>query len=162
MPTDQPNILVAEVPRVIPVVQEAWADHFRLTICSTMPQAERLLATRFDVIVCGTHFAESKMFELLRLAKTSIESQQTPFLCVRVLEGELDDPAFQRISMAAKALGAAGFIDLNRWRREDGFDAARIKLRNLVSSLAQANRSYCSLQHEHAELARQFSDQSER
>jgi hypothetical protein len=53
-----------------------------------------------------------------------------------VLDGELDSTAFQGISIAACALGAAGFVDLNRWRREYGFDQAREKLRNLVSSLA--------------------------
>jgi hypothetical protein len=103
-----------------------------------MPEAERLLAMQFDVIVCGTHFAESKMFDLLRYAKTSTESRQTPFLCVRVLEGELDDTAFLGIRMAAEAMGAAGFVDLNRWRREEGFDAARNRLRHLVWSLANA------------------------
>jgi CheY-like chemotaxis protein len=105
-----------------------------------MPEADRLLAQRFDVIVCGTHFAESKMFELLRHAKASQASHATPILCIRVLDGELDSTAFDGISLAATALGAAGFVDLNRWRREYGFDAAREKLRELVSSLAEPRR----------------------
>jgi hypothetical protein len=130
------NILVAEVPGVIPLVQEAWQDHFSLTFCTSMAEAESLLDRQFDVIVCGTHFAESKMFDLLRLAKTKSEAKAVPFLCIRVLDGELDTTAFQGISIAARALGAAGFVDLNRWRRENGFDQAREKLRKLVSSLA--------------------------
>lgn len=130
------NVLVAEVCGVIPLVQEAWQDHFSLTFCTSMAEAESALDKRFDVIVCGTHFAESKMFDLLRLAKSKPESQAVPFLCVRVLDGELDSTAFQGISIAACALGAAGFVDLNRWRREVGFDQAREKLRQLVLSLA--------------------------
>jgi hypothetical protein len=130
------NVLIAEVPGVIPVVQKAWQDHFLLTFCTSMVEAESLLERPFDVIVCGTHFAESKMFDLLRLAKSHFEARKVPFLCVRVLDGELDSTAFQGISIAACALGAAGFVDLNRWRREYGFDQAREKLRNLVSSLA--------------------------
>jgi len=130
------NVLVAEVPAVIPVVQEAWQDHFSLTFCTSMVEAESLLDREFDVIVCGTHFAESRMFDLLRLAKSKPERRAVPFLCVRVLDGELDSTAFQGISIAACALGAAGFVDLNRWRREYGFDQARDKLRCLVSSLA--------------------------
>lgn len=137
MPTEKLNILVAEVPGVIPLVQEAWQDHFRLTFCCSMQEAECLLAKHFDVIVCGTHFAESKMFELLRYAKESPVSCETPILCVRVLDGELDSSAFQGISLATAALGAAGFVDLNRWRREYGFVTAREKLRKLVSSLAE-------------------------
>jgi hypothetical protein len=101
-----------------------------------MAEAARLLDHRFDVIVCGTHFDESKMFDLLRLAKSLPEVRATPFLCVRVLDGELDLSAFQGISIATRALGAAGFVDLNRWRREHGFDLAREKLRDLVFSLA--------------------------
>lgn len=143
MPTEKLNILVAEVPGVIPVVQEAWSDHFKLTFCCSMQEADRLLALHFDVIVCGTHFAESKMFELLRHAKTSPASCETPILCVRVLDGELDSSAFQGISLATAALGAAGFVDLNRWRREYGFDAAREKLRDLVASLAEPHGNAC-------------------
>ena len=102
-----------------------------------MQEADRLLALHFDVIVCGTHFAESKMFDLLRHAKASPTSCETPILCVRVLDGELDSSAFQGISLATTALGAAAFVDLNRWRREYGYDAAREKLRDLVISLAE-------------------------
>lgn len=137
MSVEKLNILVAEVPGVIPLVQEAWSDHFQLTFCCSMQEAERLLAMHFDVIVCGTHFAESKMFDLLRHAKASPASCETPILCVRVLDGELDNSAFQGISLAAAALGAAAFVDLNRWRREYGFDVARERLRDLVSSLAE-------------------------
>ena len=56
---------------------------------------------------------------------------------MRVLDGELDSSAFRGISLAATALGAAAFVDLNRWRREYGFDAARERLRELVLFLAE-------------------------
>lgn len=136
MHNETPNVLVAEVPRVVPIVQEAWGDCFALTICTSMQEATKLLDDRFDVIVCGTHFAESKMFDLLRIAKSLPEVQAIPFLCVRVLDGELDSTAYQGISSACHALGAAGFVDLNRWRREYGFHQAREKLREVVFSLA--------------------------
>ncbi|KRB74240.1 hypothetical protein [Noviherbaspirillum sp. Root189] len=135
----KPKLLVAEVPRVIPVVEEAWTGYFDVTYCTTMDEAQLLLHEPFDVIVCGTHFAQSRMFDLLRHAKALPLACDTPFLCIRVLDGELDGNAFQSISMAAKALSAAGFIDLNRWRREYGFDEARAKLRQLVYELAGAD-----------------------
>lgn len=136
---DKPKVLVAEVASVIPIVEEAWRDSFALTYCITMHDAERLMLERFDVIVCGTHFAESQMFNLLRRAKAIPQSCCTPFLCVRVLDGELDSTAFQSISIATQALGAAGFVDLNRWRRELGFDEARALFRQLVFDLADAS-----------------------
>jgi CheY-like chemotaxis protein len=136
MPSHKPKVLIAEVPRVIPVVEDAWGGYFDLTYCLTMQEAICLLQERFDVIVCGTHFADSHMFDLLRHAKATPQSRDTPFLCIRALDGELDATAFQSISMAVKALAAAGFVDLNRWRREYGFDEARVKLRQLVFELA--------------------------
>lgn len=139
MHKDKPKVLVAEVSSVIPVVEAAWRDSFALTYCITMHDAERLLLEDFDVIVCGTHFAESQMFSLLRRAKTVPKSRHTPFLCVRVLDGELDSNAFQSISIAVQALDAAGFVDLNRWRRELGFDEARALLKQLVFELAEAS-----------------------
>jgi CheY-like chemotaxis protein len=135
----KPAVLVAEVPGVIPVVETAWAGHFELTFCTTMQEGESRIRQPFDVIVCGSHFDESRMFDLLRLAKALPQSREIPFLCVRVLDGELDNTAFQGISIAAKALGAAGFVDLNRWRRECGFDVAREKLRDLVYQLAESD-----------------------
>jgi hypothetical protein len=139
MPVERPKLLIAEVPRVVPVVEDAWDGYFDLTYCTTMNEALCLLQEPFDVIVCGTHFADSHMFDLLRHAKATPQSRNTPFLCIRVLDGELDATAFQSISMAAKALAAAAFVDLNRWRREYGFDEARTKLRQLVFDLAGAD-----------------------
>lgn len=139
MLSEMPKVLIAEVPHVIPVVEDAWHGFFDLTYCTTMQEALCLLQGQFDVIVCGTHFADSHMFDLLRHAKTMPQSRDTPFLCIRVLDGELDTMAFQGISMAANALSAAGFVDLNRWRREYGFEEARAKLRQLVYDLAGAD-----------------------
>lgn len=139
MPSEKPKLLIAEVPHVIPVVEDAWGGYFDLTYCTTLYEALRLLREPFDVIVCGTHFADSHMFDLLRHAKATPQSRDTPFLCIRVLDGELDASAFQSISMATKALAAAGFVDLNRWRREFGFEEARAKLRQLVFDLAGAD-----------------------
>lgn len=139
MTSELPKVLIAEVPHVIPVVEEAWLGYFDLRYCTTMQEAQCLLQEQFDVIVCGTHFDDSHMFDLLRQAKAMPQSRDTPFLCIRVLDGELDTMAFQSISMAVTALAAAGFVDLNRWRREYGFDEARAKLRKLVFALAGAD-----------------------
>ncbi|MEC4723826.1 hypothetical protein RY831_32430 [Noviherbaspirillum sp. CPCC 100848] len=136
MPNEKPNVLVAEVPGVIPIVQEAWGECFALNFCTSMHEATKRLDDGADVIVCGTHFDESSMFDLLRLAKSLPRVRAVPFLCVRVLDGELDNTAFQGISIACCALGAAGFVDLNRWRREHGFVQAREMLRDLVFTLA--------------------------
>jgi CheY-like chemotaxis protein len=139
MPTEKPKVLIAEVASVVPVVEAAWGGYFNLTYCTTMSEALQLLQEPFDVIVCGTHFADSHMFDLLRHAKATSQSRDIPFLCIRVSDGELDATAFQSISMAATAMAAAGFVDLNRWRREYGFEEARIRLRQLVFDLAGAD-----------------------
>lgn len=76
MANAKPDVLVAEVPEVIPLVQEAWQAYFALTFCTSMAEAETLLNKRFDVIVCGPHFAESKMFDLLRMAKSKSPSRR--------------------------------------------------------------------------------------
>jgi hypothetical protein len=76
------------------------------------------------------------MFDLLRYAKADPGTRRIPFLCIRVIEGGLDDTLYQSVDIATKALGAAGFIDLLRWETKFGAEEAHQRLRNLVDELA--------------------------
>src|SRR5687768_18094971 len=52
-----------------------------LSSAGTVAQAEQLLSDQvFDLIVCAIDFDESKMFDLLRSAKTNVSWQEIPFV----------------------------------------------------------------------------------
>src|SRR5947209_20141507 len=86
------KILVAASPDPRAVIERILAGH-ELSCAETMPQAEQLLRERtFDLIICTIVFDESRMFDLLRLAKSRLEWQRIPFVCARVRDHILRSP----------------------------------------------------------------------
>jgi CheY-like chemotaxis protein len=79
-----------------------------------MAQAEQLLCERtFDLIICTIVFDESKMFDLLRLAKSRPEWQRIPFVCARVRANILRSPtAMEAAAVTCRALGGDAFVDI--------------------------------------------------
>ena len=64
-----------------PIVERILAGH-ELACAETVRQAEELLrGQRFDLILCTIVFDESRMFELLELAKSNPQWQSIPFAC---------------------------------------------------------------------------------
>src|SRR5437870_5042143 len=90
------KILVAASPEPRAVVERVLAGH-ELSCAETMAQAEQFLGERtFDLIVCTIVFDESKMFDLLQLAKSRPELQRVPFVAARVRPYILRSPTALR------------------------------------------------------------------
>jgi CheY-like chemotaxis protein len=85
-----------------------------------MEHAERLLrADQFDLIVCTVLFDDSRMFDLLRMAKSRHEWQQIPFVCVRVRSHVLSDRiAREAAAFTCHALGAVAFLDIDDYKAD--------------------------------------------
>src|SRR5205085_7644080 len=107
------KILVAASSEPRAIIERVLAGH-ELTCAETMAQAEQFLRERtFDLIICTIVFDESKMFDLLRYAKSSPEWQRIPFVCVRVRAHILRSPtALETAAVACRALGATAFLDI--------------------------------------------------
>jgi CheY-like chemotaxis protein len=87
---------------------------YELSCAETLEQAEQLLRERnFDLIVCTVFFDESRMFDLLRLAKDSPEWHGIPFVCARLRRHVLEAPiALKGVAFTCKALGATAFLNV--------------------------------------------------
>ena len=107
------RILVAASPEPRPVVERILAGH-ELAFAGTIEEAERLLHERaFDLIICTVAFDESRIFDLLRLAKSTSEWRQTPFVGARVRLNIIRSPlALRSVAFACRALGAEAFLDI--------------------------------------------------
>jgi CheY-like chemotaxis protein len=107
------KILVAASAEPRAMLGRILAGH-DLSFAETMEQAEQLLRERnFDLIVCTVYFDESRMFDLLRLAKDTPEWQGIPFVCVRLRRHVLESPiALQGVAFTCKALGATAFLNI--------------------------------------------------
>src|SRR4051795_5113166 len=107
------KILVAASREPRAIVGRILAGH-ELACAETVAQAEELLrGQRFDLILCTIVFDESRMFELLQLAKSNPLWQASPFACARIRPHILQSSAaLQAAALTCRELGAAAFLDM--------------------------------------------------
>jgi hypothetical protein len=107
------KILAAAPPEPRIVLERILAGH-ELFCAETMAQAEQFLHERtFALIICTIVFDESKLFDLLRLAKSKPEWQRIRFVAARVRSHILRSPTVLRAAaFTCGALGAEAFLDI--------------------------------------------------
>ena len=107
------KILVAASSEPRALLERILAGH-EISCPDTLEKAEQLLREgNFDLIVCTVFFDESRMFDLLRLAKSTPEWRRVPFVCARLRRYVLDAPiAREGVAFTCKALGAAAYLDV--------------------------------------------------
>lgn len=118
------NILLAASSEPRTALQSILAGH-NLSCPETLEKAEEMLRNRpFDLIVCTVFFDESRMFDLLRLAKSTPEWQGISFICARlrrhVLEASI---AREAVAFTCKSLGAAAFLDVANYQHPADIDS---------------------------------------
>lgn len=133
------RIVIADSPAAIQAFREALTTTVPVTGASTLDEARAALDPAPSLVVCGCHFDEGRMYDLLRHMKATPALQNVPFLAIRVLEGELDDALYESVKIAVRALGGNAFVDLLRWRRRWGDAEASHRLTHLVQTLAAAS-----------------------
>jgi len=132
------KLLIADDLAAIDAFRLALVAPFSLLPCTTVQQAHRALEEAPDVVVCGCHFDEGGMYDLLRFMKAAPRLAHVPFVAVRCLEGELDDTLYEGVRIAVRALGGDAFVDLLRWQRQDGAAQAAHRLTELLARLARS------------------------
>ena len=107
------KILVAASPEPRGIIERILAGH-ELSCAETMAQAEQFLRERtFDLIICTLVFDDSKMFDLLQLAKSMPERQRIPFVAARVRPHIFRSPtAVRDAAFTCGTLGAEAFLDI--------------------------------------------------
>jgi len=115
-------------------------DRVRLVHVAGMDGALAALGEGVGLVLCGVHFDESRMFDLLRLAKADKRFRSIPFICYRDLQSELAPPLLESLRIACTALGAEAFIDLYALKQRVGIHAADDEFRRLVEQCFGKNR----------------------
>jgi hypothetical protein len=130
--TRKPQVLAAFPPFAFPIIGPILASDVELIPVTSMEAAQKRLHAfpRIALVLCGVHFDESRMFDLLSLVQESYP--RMPFLCCRVLDSEIPQISREAIALAAASLGAAGFVDLPTLAKELGAEPAQQRFRALV------------------------------
>jgi CheY-like chemotaxis protein len=107
------KILLAASPEPRAIVERILAGH-ELSCAQTMEQAAQFLREQsFDLILCTIVFDESRMFELLKLAKSNPQWRGIPFACARIRAYIMRSPAALRATaFTCRELGAEAFLDM--------------------------------------------------
>lgn len=126
------KVLVACPPFALATLDRALAPHADVVFVNRLPTARAQLAAHPDIamVVCGVHFDESRMFDLLEYAHR--ERPEIPFVCVRVLEQEVKRMQPGSIRTAVEALGAVGYVDVVSMVRDQGREVAETRPAELL------------------------------
>lgn len=136
-----PRILVADQPDSFEVFRRALTSAFDLTHAANFNAAKAALTAPPALVVCGCHFDEGRMYDLLRFLKAAPGLDHVPFIATRCVPGELlDDALYESVKIAVRALGGNAFVDLLRWQQRWGAPEASHRLTDLVQKLVAAPR----------------------
>jgi hypothetical protein len=127
------KVLAAFPSLAIPSLERVLGGYVGFLPVHSLSQAKALLqsnADRISLVVCGVHFDESRMFDLLRYVRESFP--RIPFVCCRVLEMQYSQISIPAIALSAASLGAATFFDLPGRAKEVGRDAAEQEFRSAL------------------------------
>ncbi|HYE39464.1 MAG TPA: hypothetical protein VEB23_06015 [Ramlibacter sp.] len=133
-----PRILLADTPEGVEAFREALVTSFAIVPVTTFERARSALDSVPALVVCGCHFDEGRMYDLLRYMKATPALERVPFLAVRAMRGELEDTLYESVKIAVRALGGNAFVDLLRWQRRWGVAEASHRLTHLVQTLVSA------------------------
>jgi hypothetical protein len=133
-------VLAACPPSALPALERALGAYVSLVHVTSLDAAHVALRTnpRIGLIICGIYFDESRMYELLGLARD--EWPRLPFVCVRVLDTEIPRISREALRIAAEQLGAAQYVDLPDLISGLGVEGADSELRHAVLSRLPAGQ----------------------
>ncbi len=137
MPPSNAKVLTCDTPESIAVFERALTTSVQIVSATTLEQARKSLQAPPALVVCGCHFDEGRMYDLLRHMKATPGLARIPFMAIRCVEGELEDALYESVKIAVRALGGNAFVDLLRWQRKYGEAEAAHRLTVLVQSLAR-------------------------
>jgi hypothetical protein len=142
------RILVAVRAKDRVKVSRVLGTEFNLHFCTTFKIARSQLDESIGLIICGAHFDSGRMFDLLRYAKENTQTRAIPFLVVLGSEHAYSPAILQGIQIAAKILGASGFIDIAKLKEELGEVKTVETLQQGVRRILSSDETKALLRHD--------------
>ena len=134
------NIFFADRAELRHIAQAVTGDWFDLKFCSSLEEAEASLrspgnAEEVDLIACGLHFDDGRMYELLRFVRCNETTRPIPFLCVKLQKGKMTPSMLDSIKTSSAMLGAQGFVHFPDMVLKHGERAALIVFRKTLHDI---------------------------
>ena len=86
----------------------------------TLSEAKQLLnSVRFDLVIAGVHFDDSRAVELLQIVRTNKKTEKTPFVFIRTRHSSMALEIEKTINTLQKALDHSGLIETDVLSEDD-------------------------------------------
>lgn len=134
------NILIAAGPEGTARLQEVLAPLHRLTLARAVADAVESAET-CDLFVCGLEFDESRMFDFLQEVNTHQHLKDKPRVCMRFFATNTPENVIDGLDVAARAVGAAGLVDIPALDAQFGRQRANVEILKLIETALNGSNS---------------------
>lgn len=128
-------IVVADLPGSVQTIRDLLGPDPQIIGVYTLHDGEKILTKKVDLIICGLHFNESRMFDFLQFSKSDPLTKNIPFLCFRDSSSDLRVSVIQGLKMVCLTLGADDFVDYYSLKEQDGLEDAKKHFRKIILEL---------------------------
>lgn len=112
-------ILIADIPEGAEVLKQWLSPYHDLVLVHSLTSATRLISNvDFDAIVCGAHFDDSRMIDLLRAVRAEGRYSDKPYVVVRAYPTNLSPDMEGKAKQMASVLGATAYITVDEFGSE--------------------------------------------
>jgi hypothetical protein len=129
------KILIADNAHGIAALHNILGETVELIEATTFTEAVDALRNPVDGVICGVHFDESRMFNLLAHTRADERTRAIPFLVFRDQQSELDATFFRSLEISVSSFGSAAFVDLFSLKDKFGVRNADAQLRDKIFAL---------------------------
>lgn len=106
--------------------------------CTTWRQVEHEMDTEIDAVLCGVHFDDGRLFDLVEWVKSGSGTRNTPVYGVVVHARHFSEHFLTGLRSAVSLFDAEGVLDLAGLRRDCGDAEAIDMLRTAVDGIVVA------------------------
>ncbi|OWW20564.1 hypothetical protein [Noviherbaspirillum denitrificans] len=133
----RPRLLIAVRPEDIAFSKVVLGDEFNTVICHSYEDACAAIVSGVDLVTCGVHFDNGRVFDLLRRVRGDPGTAELPFFILLGAGSRYSPAIIQGIRAAAKLLKVTAFTDLNRFAdklgKEESLAALRQGIRDAIA-----------------------------
>lgn len=123
------RILLAASPDDVASLERVLKKRHELVIATTMTAASKALKEQaFDLIIAGLHFDDSRMFDLIQMAKRNGENSKKPIISFCSRDTQMSRTMHHSLEFAARAVGAWMYIDQHEFNVSQDPDAEMLRI----------------------------------
>lgn len=126
------RVLVADIllgqQRAEAIFSHAAPGKYKLICTDDFQVATELLSQEFALIIVGLHFAESRMFDFIKIVRADPRHATTPIIAFRQLDSELAEALDISLGISTKTLGACTYINSAHFPHGEMGEIAMLKL----------------------------------